>query len=197
MPDHRLPTQLTTYGSSRSYSRSSCLLLLLSKRPAITRRSTPHSVLKAAGRDRPPQTRPSRRLPGSACPPVRPARSSAAHRSPRPSTTVRASPHHVHVHVLQHDGPNRLGLWCNAAPRASNGPNHLGVVSAPCSHLHRREDRRALAVRPVLAGTAVFSHAGRYRAIYLSAQHRSSVGIAAARLHWDCSCSRSGAVQRV
>ena len=28
--------------------------------------------------------------------------------------------------ILQHDGPNHLGLWCNALPRASNGPNHLG-----------------------------------------------------------------------
>ena len=28
--------------------------------------------------------------------------------------------------ILRHDGPNRLGLWCNAAPWASNGRNHLG-----------------------------------------------------------------------
>ena len=29
--------------------------------------------------------------------------------------------------ILQHDGPNHLGLWCNAAPCASNGSNRLGL----------------------------------------------------------------------
>ena len=28
--------------------------------------------------------------------------------------------------ILQHDDPNHLGLWCNVAPCAPNGPNHLG-----------------------------------------------------------------------
>ena len=31
--------------------------------------------------------------------------------------------------ILQHDGPNNLGLWCNAAPCASNGSNRLGLCA--------------------------------------------------------------------
>ena len=31
--------------------------------------------------------------------------------------------------ILQQDGPNHLGLWYNAAPRASNRPNHLGLCA--------------------------------------------------------------------
>ena len=36
------------------------------------------------------------------------------------------TPPHTTWTILQHDGPNHLGLCCNAALCASNGPDHLG-----------------------------------------------------------------------
>ena len=30
--------------------------------------------------------------------------------------------------ILQKDGPDHLGLWCNAAPCASNGPDRLAIT---------------------------------------------------------------------
>ena len=47
--------------------------------------------------------------------------------------------------ALQYDGPNHLGLWCNAAAWASNGPNHLGFVRAL-----QDEDELALKLSPWL-----------------------------------------------
>ena len=48
--------------------------------------------------------------------------------------------------ILRHDGPNHLGLWCNALPGQQNSPNHLGlcarqtavneILEAHCNCMH-------------------------------------------------------------
>ena len=52
-------------------------------------------------------------------------------RAPKPDQFVRpdsgARPPRTWT-ILRHDGPNHLGLWCDALPRASNGRNHLGFL---------------------------------------------------------------------
>ena len=70
--------------------------------------------------------------------------------------------------ITRHDGPNHLGLRCDALPEHQNGPNHLGLCAAigfvsaavgatGIGYLLNKYNRQSLIIFPV-AGYSALHH---------------------------------------